>query len=209
MIDLLLVDDHAMFRDGLARTFEKCEDMKVVGQFGSCSEALSALRLKPNMVLLDVDLGSERALKFIQTARKASYVGQILIVTAGISGAEAVQLIHAGVAGIIHKQQSAESLRTVIRRVASGDVYLEPCYLGALMRSADRSQPELRLRLTERDKAVIRYVLQGLTNREIAVHLSISESAVKASLRQLFEKLEVRTRAQLVKVALEQYRDLL
>jgi two-component system nitrate/nitrite response regulator NarL len=91
--------------------------------------------------------------------------------------------------------------------MASGEVYLEKNYLGPLFRSVDRSRTPGRPTLTERDKTVMRFVFQGLTNREIAGNLGISEGAVKASLRQVFEKLNVRTRAQMVKVALEQYRD--
>ena len=71
----------------------------------------------------------------------------------------------------------------------------------------DRSHAARRTKLTERDKAVLRYILQGLTNREISERMELSEAAVKASLRQVFGKLNVRTRAQAVKVTLEQYRD--
>jgi DNA-binding NarL/FixJ family response regulator len=71
----------------------------------------------------------------------------------------------------------------------------------------DQTRTLDRPRLTDRDKTVLRFIFQGLTNKDIGLRLQISEGAVKASLRQLFEKLKVRTRAQLVKVALEQYRD--
>src|SRR5262245_46662764 len=102
-INLLLVDDHAMFREGLARVLEKEPGMRVVAQCGSASEALTVLnRSGATMVLLDVDLGPERAIDFILEARKKGFGGQILIVTAGISGQEAVQLIQAGVTGILH-----------------------------------------------------------------------------------------------------------
>jgi DNA-binding NarL/FixJ family response regulator len=91
--------------------------------------------------------------------------------------------------------------------VAAGEVCLEKDYLGPLFRSLDQSRPDTRPKLTDRDKAVLRFIFQGLSNKDIGVRLQISEGAVKASLRQLFDKLSVRTRAQLVKVALEQYRD--
>jgi len=71
----------------------------------------------------------------------------------------------------------------------------------------DRTRMSSRPHLTERDRTVLRYIFQGLTNKDIAGRLNISEGAVKASIRQLFEKLGARTRAQLVKIALEQYRD--
>jgi two-component system nitrate/nitrite response regulator NarL len=206
--DVLLVDDHAMFREGLVRMLERERDIRVVGQCSSAREALAMISTcGATMVLLDVNLGADRALDFVLGARKKGFEGRILVVTAGMSDQEAVQLIQAGVAGILHKHHSASVLCSAIRQMASGEVYLEKNYLGPLFRSVDRSRTPGRPTLTERDKTVMRFVFQGLTNREIAGNLGISEGAVKASLRQVFEKLNVRTRAQMVKVALEQYRD--
>ena len=208
VINLLLVDDHAMFRQGLARVLEKESGFKVVGQFGSSAEALAALNESgATMVLLDVDLGHERALGFVLECRKKGFKGQVLVVTAGTSGQEAVQLVQAGVAGILHKHHSTEELCDTIRQVAAGDVYLEREYFTSLYRSVDRTRAQIRPLLTERDKIVLRFIFQGLSNRDIGARLKITESGVKSSLRQLFNKLGVRTRAQLVKVALEQYRD--
>jgi two-component system nitrate/nitrite response regulator NarL len=207
-IALLLIDDHQMFREGLARVIEKEPDLKIVGQCASTREALAVLhKTGAAVVLLDVDLGSERALDFITNARRQGFDGKVLIVTAGISDQEAVQLVQAGVAGILHKHHSTQLLCETIRKIAKGEVCLENAYLGPLFRSVDRSRTPNRPKLTDRDKTVLRLIFQGLTNREIADQLEISEGAVKASLRQVFGKLKVRTRAQLVKVALEQYRD--
>ena len=207
-INVLLVDDHAMFREGLARVLEKEQGINVVGQAASSSEALAMVSTSgANVVLLDVDLGAERALDFVVESKKRGFEGQILIVTAGVSGPEAVQLVQAGVAGILHKHHSTEALCKTIRQVAAGEACLEKDYLNALFRSVDRTREQSRPRLTERDKTVLRSIFQGLTNKEIGGHLEISEGAVKFSVRQLCEKLGVRTRAQLVKVALEQYRD--
>ena len=207
-IPLLLVDDHQMFREGLARVMEKEPDLRIVGQCASATEALALLqKTAASVVLLDVDLGPERALDFIGAARRRGFEGKVLIVTAGISDQEAVQLVQAGVAGILHKHHSTNALFEAIRKVACGQVCLENAYLGPLFRSVDRTKIPNRPQLTERDKTILRLIFQGLTNREIGDRLEISEGAVKASLRQVCGKLKVRTRAQLVKVALEQYRD--
>jgi DNA-binding NarL/FixJ family response regulator len=207
-INLLLVDDHAMFREGLARALEREPGFFVVGQAGSSAEALRLLdTCRADIVLLDVDLGPERAVDFLTVARRAGFQGQVLVVTAGASDHEAVQLVQSGISGILHKHHSTEILFQTIRQVAAGEVSLEKAYLAPLFRSVDRNQPQGRPKLTERDKTVLRFVLQGLTNREIAARLEISEGAVKASLRHVCDKLDVRTRAQLVRVALEQYRD--
>lgn len=197
-----------MFREGLARVFEKEPGFKVVGQAGSAAEAIPLLHASgANVVLLDVDLGSDRALDFMNAARQTGYKGHVLVVTAGASDQEAVQLLQAGISGILHKQNSTEILLDTIRQVAAGKVCLERAYLAPLSRPAERPKPTANPKLTDRDKTVVRFVLQGLTNREIGVRLNISEGAVKSSLRYVCEKLAVRTRAQLVSVALDQYRD--
>jgi two-component system, NarL family, nitrate/nitrite response regulator NarL len=207
-INLFLVDDHGMFREGLARILEREADLKVVGQAASAAHALEQLPSSgATLILLDVDLGPERALDFVIAAKRANFEGRILVLTAGLSGTEAVQLVQAGVVGILHKRHSTGVLCETIRQVAAGEVCLEKDYLQHLFRSVDRTQGPLQPKLTERDKTVLRFIFQGLTNKEIAGRLDISEGAVKASLRQLFEKLKVRTRAQLVKIALEQYRE--
>jgi two-component system nitrate/nitrite response regulator NarL len=207
-ITIMLVDDHAMFREGLAQILEKELDFRVVGLHNSATEALASLNdADPTMVLLDINLGDERALDFVSQSRKKGFKGRILVVTAGTSGQEAVQLVQAGVSGIVHKHHSAEELCAKVRQVAAGEVYLEPKYFHSLYHSVDRTKAHKRPTLTERDKVVLRFIFQGLTNRDIASRLNISESGVKSAMRQLFDKLGVRTRAQLVKIALEQYRD--
>jgi two-component system, NarL family, nitrate/nitrite response regulator NarL len=203
VINLLIVDDHAMFREGLARSLEKHSDLQVVGQCSSLGEAVDALEhCGAAMVLLDVDLGPTRAMDLVVNARSKGFNGPILIVTAGISDQEAVNLVQAGVSGIIHKHHSTEVLCRVIREIAGGKVWLEDRYLGPLFRSVDRSRPTAGPKLDERDKKLLRHVLQGLTNREIAARLDVTEGAIKAALHHLFNKLSVRTRSQLVKVVL-------
>jgi len=196
-----------MFREGLARTLEKEPDLGVVGQCESSAEALVLLNHDVNMVLLDVDLGNERALGFVERARESAFEGQILVVTAGISGQEAVRLLQAGVTAIIHKRHSGRILCESIRKLAAGESCLEGKYLTSLIRSVDRTRTPSNPKLTDRDRVLLRYVLEGLTNREIGARLEISEGAVKASFSLLFEKLNVRSRTQLVRVALEQFQD--
>ena len=207
-IRLLIVDEHTMFREGLARMLEGERDLFVVGQCASSTEAVTFLHdAEADVVLVDVDLGEERGLDVVVAAKRAGFQGRFLAVTAGVSEQEAMQLIDAGVAGVLHKQHSTEVLTNIIRRVASGESCLEKAYLGPLSRSMDQSRMSRPLRLTDRDRALLRCTLQGLTNRETAERMKLSESTVKASLRQVFTKLNVRTRGQAVKVALERYRD--
>lgn len=207
-VRLLVVDDHAMFREGLVRMLEKEPGFHVAGQASSAAEGLAMLKeTDPAVVLLDVDLGAERAIDFVLGARRARYEGHILAVTAGMSDAEAIQLVQAGVTGIVHKHHTINALRDTILLVAKGEVSIENTYLAPVLRSMDRTRKPKTPMLTPRDKAVVGSVLHGLTNREIAAKLAISEGAIKASLRHVCAKLGVRTRSQLVKVALEHYKD--
>ena len=207
-IRLLLVDDHALFREGLAGLLSNKPDMSVVGKCSTAREALEQIQqCQPTMILLDFDLSGERADDFLSAVRKQGFAGKVLVVTAGVSDIEAVQLVQSGVAGILHKHRPPEVLVDTIRKVAEDEVCLEKSYLKPLFRSLSRGHTEGNPELTERDKIILRYVFQGLSNKEISTHLQLTEGAVKASLRQLFQKLEVHTRAQLVKIALEQYKD--
>jgi len=199
-----------MFREGVANSLEKNPDMRVVGQCSTTAEALAMLKnARVTMVLLDVDLGASRGLAFVEAAKQKGFEVQILVLTAGISDQEAVQLIQAGIGGIMHKQHSSTELRDAIRRVAAGERWLEQEYLTPLFRSVDRTRLSSRPKLTERDLSVLRAIFQGRSNKDIAGRLNITEGAVKASIQVLFDKLGVRTRAQLVRVALEQYREFL
>src|SRR5690606_30669521 len=125
----------------------------------------------------------------------------ILLVTAGLPDEHALEFIQLGVAGILHKQKSPEDLHASIRELAAGRILIDQAYLQGLVATAARG----KARLTERDRTVLRLLVEGSANKEIAAELSISESAVKASLQQLFAKTGVRTRSQLVRVALEEY----
>ena len=90
------------------------------------------------------------------------------MVTAGISGQQAIQLVQAGVAGILNKHRSTEALCDAIRQVAAGEVCMEKDYLGSLFRSVDQTRPQTQPRLTDGDKTVLRFIFHGLTNKDIA-----------------------------------------
>ncbi|MBL8178412.1 MAG: response regulator transcription factor [Bryobacterales bacterium] len=207
-IPLLLIDDHALFREGLARLLETQPDFEIAGKADHIAAGLQQLHdCGPELVLLDVDLGGERALDFVREARGRGYTGKILIVTAGVTDLEAMQLIQAGVSGIFHKHNPPETLCEAVRQVAAGELFLEPRYLRGLFAAVDPQAIDDRPRLTERERIAMRCLLEGHANKEIGARLDISESSVKALLRGLFDKLGVRTRSQLVKIALDQYRD--
>jgi len=202
---VLLVDDHALFRESVAHVLAMEPDLKIE-HCASIAEALQFLAHHPfDLVLLDHDLGSERASQFLPAARQAGFDGRVLVVTAWVSETEARRLLQQGVAGIFLKQAPLEELKTGIRTVLAGGNWLDRSFIAPEERAAaGESSPPL---FNDRQRKVLRFVMEGLSNKEIAWRLQISESYVKAILQSLFQKTGVRTRGQLVRVAFEQYED--
>jgi two-component system nitrate/nitrite response regulator NarL len=177
----------------------------VVGQNGNPSAALAEiLSTSPDLLILDYDLGSETAAQFMEALRERGFAGRVLLVTAGLPDADALRLIRMGISGIFHKQHSPEELQRAIFEVAAGRVLIDQEYLQAIVAAG---QPPEVPRFTERERSTMRLLLRGKANKEIAAEFGISESAVKATLQQLFSKTGVRTRSQLVLLAIEKYRD--
>ena len=202
-VRIFVVDDHALFREGLLRLLDTDETLKVVGSADSVPTALEQLEQTPTDVLiLDYDLGSHTALDLVRALHARNFLGRSIVVTAGLPDRDAMELIRLGVCGIFHKKNPPEELRRSIREVAAGKVLIDQSYLQMLMESVSTLQ-SAPVQLTERDRKVLRMLLEGKSNKEIAADMGLSESAAKASLQQLFAKTGVRTRSQLVRVALE------
>ncbi len=206
-INLFVVDDHALFREGLLRLLQTDPKLRVAGSAGTVEEALREIaKVRVDILILDYDLGEETALTLARELRERAFGGRILVVTAGLPDQHALELIRLGCFGIIHKNQPPSELYQSILSVAAGQVLLNQSYLQRLAEEAV-APARPRIRLTERDRQVLRLVLQGLANKEIGERLAVSESAVKSSLQQLFAKTGVRTRSHLVRLALEDLRD--
>jgi two-component system nitrate/nitrite response regulator NarL len=202
MINTLLVDDHALFRESVARALASEPDVNIQ-HCATIKEALQILeQTNIQVVLLDHDLGVERASQFLPAAQLRGFTGQVLIVTAWVSDIEAKRLMRQGVSGIFLKESPLEALADGLRAVANGGRYMDKRFAHL---SGETPEVDSQPRFNERQRKVFRFVLEGLSNKEIATHLQISESYVKAILQSLFKKTGVRTRGQLVRVALEQY----
>jgi DNA-binding NarL/FixJ family response regulator len=178
----------------------------MVADCPTVEQAIEILRSRAvDLVLLDYDLGPQRAPDFLARARALGLAPRVLMVTAGITPSESVQILNEGASGIFLKHSSPALLAEAIRRVHGGETWVDQRCLREIVQVA--SQPEGRPSkdFTERERAVLRGVFEGLSNKEIGARLEISESSVKAALQQLFHKTGVRTRSQLVRIALEQF----
>jgi two-component system, NarL family, nitrate/nitrite response regulator NarL len=204
-VHALLVDDHAIFRQGVATALSS--PGLSVEHCGTITEALQIISRHPiDLVLLDHDLGSERASHFLPAARQAGFQGRVLVVTAWITENEARRLLRQGVSGIFLKHAPLEELREAIRITMAGGTFLDSSFTRTTEKPAE-DRPGGAPLFNDRQRRVLRAVLEGHSNKEIAWRLQISESYVKAILQSLFQKTGVRTRGQLVRVVFEQYED--
>ena len=181
--------------------------LRGVSNCSSIPEALEIIRTQSvDIVLLDHDLGEETGSDFLVRARETGYSGRLLMLTAGMSGIDSVEAVRSGVSGIFLKHNSPALLSEAIRKVMAGEAWLDKRQMQILAQAAapTERQPTQRL-LTDREHEVLRGVFEGFGNKEIAAKLGVSESSVKASLQNLFQKTGVRTRSQLVRIALERY----
>jgi PAS domain S-box-containing protein len=139
-------------------------------------------------------------------ARQRRYAGRILLVTAGMSDALCVQVLKEGASGIFLKEGTPALLVEAIRKVIAGERWVDQRCLNALISAAGAgAQPVPAESFTDRERSLLRGVFEGMSNKEIAAQLEISESSVKGSLQQLFQKTGARSRSQLVRIALEEF----
>ena len=205
-IRLLLLDDHILFREGLSRLLVSEPDFETVALCGTPAEALEVLsRSAVDIVLLDFDLEDDTGTRFITAARAAGYRGKVLMVTAGMDEMDAALAWKLGISGIFLKHSSPATLLEAIRTVAAGGRWIDhkatPPGNGE---AGQAGAADATGRLTPRERQVLRSVFEGLSNKEIAHQIGVSLSSVKATLQHLFEKTGVRTRSQLVRIAIEQ-----
>jgi DNA-binding NarL/FixJ family response regulator len=204
-IRLLLLDDHVLLRESLSRLLSSEPDFELVGHCGALHEALDILAQHPvDLVLLDFELEHGQGIGLITAAKNQGFDGKFLMVTAGMNAAESSQALRLGASGIFLKHSAPLSLAQAIRSVAGGGSWIDQKLIHQMAEGmAPRPRQSAQKELTVREQQVLRCVFEGLANKEIADRLGVSESSVKAALQQLFNKAGVRTRGQLVRVAIE------
>jgi DNA-binding NarL/FixJ family response regulator len=204
-IRLLLVDDHILFREGIGRLLTSEPDFDVITSCGTVSDARAIVeQCSIDVVLLDFDLGGADGLGLISIFREAGWRGRVLMVTAGMTPEESASTLRLGASGIFLKTNSPSALAQAIRMVAAGGTWIDQTVIQLIAESVaphdDPGEDEL---LTERERQVLQGVFEGLGNKEIGALIGVSLSVVKTTLQQLFHKTGVRTRGQLVRIALE------
>src|SRR5688500_3560395 len=193
---VLLVDDHALLRTGVANIINQEPDLHVVAEAGNGVEAIQAFqRHQPDVTLLDLRMPVMEGVEVVRQIRERDPRARVIILTTYDTDDEISQALKAGAKAYVLKDISADGLVGCIRDVLAGKSYLAPAAAAKLAEGVTRVQ------LTPREMATLRLLADGKANKEIANELDISERTVKTHLAHLFEKLGVTSRTEAIKVA--------
>lgn len=206
-IRIVLADDHPVVREGLAALIESQEDMEIVGKAADGRSAcLLATQYRPDVAVLDVSMPEMGGVAATSRIREECPGVRVLALTVHEGDGYLRQLLGAGVSGYVLKRAAAEDLVRAIREVASGGTYIDPKLVNQFVLGfVDRARPTDRAEdeLTEREGEVVRLVARGYINREIGDQLDVSVKTVEVHKSRALEKLGLRSRADLVRYALQ------
>jgi len=202
MIRLVLADDHPIVLQGLQQLFERHDDFQVVASCPDGTAALAAVvEHQPDVLVMDLRMPGKSGLDVLRVLSSARSSSRTILLTAIVRDDEVMEAVKLGVRGIVLKESSPEVLVDCVRRVYRGEQWLErETVTRALQRvlnrdGVDRDAGET---LTPREIEIVRMVAQGMRNKVIAERLSISEGTVKVHLHNVYEKLGVDGRLELV-----------
>jgi two-component system, NarL family, response regulator NreC len=206
-IRLLLVDDHAVVRSGLKMLLENERDVEIIGEAASASEAIeAALRLKPNVILMDIGLPDLSGIDATREIKKQIPDVSIVALTIHEDEEYFFKMLESGASGYVPKRAAPEELLTAIRVAGTGQVYLYPSLAKLLVRDflqgGRASEEQTSSDLTDREQEVLTYLAEGANNGEIATSLVISPKTVARHRENIMRKLNLHSRAELVRYAI-------
>jgi DNA-binding NarL/FixJ family response regulator len=206
-IRVLVADDHMIVRTGIRHVLESETDLVVVGEAGSGAEAVSlAAELRPDVVVLDISMPDQSGLEVAARLRSGTAAPRILILSMHNNPEYVLESVRAGAHGYLLKDTAAAELRTAIRAVCRGESYFSPpvaTRLTAAVRGEYGSAHAGLELLTAREREVLLGIARGRTNKEIAADLGISHRTVETHRESLMRKLQIRTVAELTRLAIE------
>jgi two-component system NarL family response regulator len=193
---VLLVDDHALLRTGVANIINHEPDLRVIAEAGNGLEAIEAWdQHHPDVTLLDLRMPLMEGVDVVRVIRERDPAARVIVLTTYDTDDEISRALKAGAKAYVLKDIAADALVGCIRDVLAGKTYLAPAAAAKLAEGVTRVQ------LTPRELATLKLLADGKANKEIASELDISERTVKSHLAHLFEKLGATSRTEAVKVA--------
>lgn len=202
MIEILMVDDHAIFRSGLRRLLADEIDMRIVAEAGNGQEAIEILRGRAfNLVLLDVNMGGRSGLDTMRRIRAEWPCLPVIMLSMYPEEQYAPMAFELGANGYLSKDRDAEQLVAAIRGVAGGGCYLPPGMRRSTLRTA--GDAPLYQRLTEREWEILRLIVQGVSLTEIGARLCLSVKTISTYRTRLLAKLNLASNAELVRYCME------
>jgi two-component system, NarL family, response regulator DevR len=209
MIRLLIIDDHEMVREGLKAMLLAEPDFSIVGDAANAEQALALIeRLRPDVVLLDVRLPGVSGVEICRTVTEKYPASAVIILTTFTDEHLVAQCIQAGARGFIVKDIERFDLKRSIRAVARGEAAIDPkaavAMFAQLRRSPHSHSETLPEPLSSQQLVILRLVAQGLSSREIATQLYLSENTVKGYVQEILHRLGVKNRTEAVMVAVKQ-----
>lgn len=207
-VRVFVVSASGLLRESLAMLLERERDIEVAGRCATLEEAVEMPSQAPaDVLLVDSVLRGDRGCRLLEALSARRFPGRVLLLAERIGPQETFRLFCYGLAGIVHTNSSPAMLAKSVRKVASGEFWLDRECFHAILRSvSELAREKLQPALSLREKTILQCLMDGLANKEIAERLKVPESTVKGALRHLFRKTGVSSRSQLVRVALEEYR---
>jgi DNA-binding NarL/FixJ family response regulator len=207
-IRVVLVDDHPIVLQGLQHLFARQADLEVTACCATVEEGLNAARtLRPDVVVLDLRMPDGGGLALLDAINREQLHLRTVVLTAAISDDEVAQAMQKGIGGLVLKESAPEQLLECVRRVHAGERWFDPDAITRVMQpvpaQSNHAAAERAATLTGREREVVRMIASGLRNRDIGERLSISENTVKVHLHNIYEKLGVEGRMELLLLAQE------
>ncbi|RSK50686.1 response regulator [Bacillus canaveralius] len=205
MIRLMLVDDHAVLRDGLRNILGMEDDIEVVGEAISGDDALQKIGIiKPDIVVMDINMPNKNGVEVTGIIKKQYPNIKVLVLTMHSHDEFFMSAIREGADGYLLKDAPSDQVVAAIRTVAKGESVIHPSMTKKLLSFHQQKQTETEnSSLTEREKEVLLCLVEGLSNKEIAQRLFISDKTVKIHVSKIFKKLNVKSRSQVVIYAVQ------